>query len=62
MELFFMSLGEMAFLMLVVLAFATFGVTLAWASWYERSWAAKQALKRFRPDQPREDHDWCQAA
>jgi hypothetical protein len=57
-----MSLGEMAFLGLVILAFTTFGLTLAWANWYERSWAAKQAEKRRRPDQPYEDQDWRQAA
>lgn len=57
-----MSLGEIAFLGLVILAFTTFGVTIAWATWYERSWAAKQAAKRPRSGKQYEDSDWRQAA
>jgi hypothetical protein len=57
-----MSLGEIAFLALVIIAFTTFGVTLAWANWYERSWAAKQSVERLRGEQPREDRVWRQAA
>jgi len=57
-----MTFGEALFLGGVIFAFALFGVTLAWATWYERSWAAKQAAKRPRSGQPYEDSDWRQAA
>jgi hypothetical protein len=37
-----MSGMEAVFLGLVIFAFTLFGVTVAWANWYERSWAAKK--------------------
>jgi hypothetical protein len=57
-----MTFGEIAFLGLVILAFTTFGVTLAWVNWYERSWAAKQATQCLRHGQTEENRDWRQAA
>ena len=57
-----MTFGEEIFLGLVILAFTTFGVVLAWGNWYERSWAAKQLKQRQRRGEPEEDHNWRQAA
>jgi hypothetical protein len=57
-----MTVGEIAFLGLVILGFTAFGITLAWANWYERSWTAQQATKRPLPERARDDTDWRKAA
>jgi hypothetical protein len=60
------STYELLFLGLVIAAFTTFGVSLAWATWYERSWANKRAAlpRRERIDaQPsRKPHETRRAA
>ena len=40
-----MSFAEQIILGLIIFAFVGFGVTLAAVSWYERSWAEREAHK-----------------
>jgi hypothetical protein len=57
-----MLAGELAFLVMVILAFTLFGVTMAWANWFVRSWAVRQPMKTHQSDDIHQDRNWRQAA